>query len=105
MTAMADRHDTLVGGSPPAPPGLFWRWAALLAAFALLAVLVTVVAPGLPRYIGIERDIDLIKDKEIRAGAYYYTEVDQVPAIEAQVQAAMRASSPTDEAIINAGKE
>ena len=66
------------------------RLAAFFAAGAALAALVFVVAPALPRLLGIETQAQFIKDSGIRAGAWFYTEVDEIPMIELVVRSAMK---------------
>jgi hypothetical protein len=67
-----------------------FRFAAFFAGVAGLAALVLVVAPALPRLLGIETQAQFIKDSGIRAGAWFYTEVDEIPMIESVVRSAMK---------------
>lgn len=84
----AGRDEDGSGSSTRSP--VFRRLTAFFAASAAFAALVLVVLPALPRLLAMEAKTQFIKDSGIRAGAWFYTEVDQIPAIESLIRDAMR---------------
>ena len=88
LVERAGRDENGSGSSTRSHP--FFRFVAFFAGVAALAALVFVVAPGLPRLLGIETQAQFIKDSGIRAGAWFYTEVDEIPMIESVVRSAMK---------------
>ena len=62
----------------------------MLAALVLLVVIAAALARALPPLLSLEAELRLIKDRNIAAGALYYTEVEQLPMLESLVGAALR---------------
>jgi len=90
------------GWSEKGGGGQFGRFHPLLRAgfcllgFALVGALAFGVAPTLPRFLHIDDEIQTIKESGIRAGAIFYSEVEQIPAIESLVRGAARGNRPTE---------
>lgn len=69
------RHKT---GGNAGSTGAARRWMALLLGLALIGLFLFVVAPAAVQVAGIGGAVDAIAQKDIEAGAYFYTDVAKV---------------------------
>lgn len=68
----------LNSGGPSGPPASLRQWIALVLGIGLIMLLLFVVAPAAQEHMGIKDAVDEIRQRDIEAGAYYYTGVEQV---------------------------
>lgn len=93
---LVDRADRDGDGSGSSTrPHVLIRSVTFFATSAALAALVLVVLPALPRLLAMEAKTQFIQDSGIRAGAWFYTEVEQMPELESLVRDAVRDAGRT----------
>ncbi len=72
-----EKNSTFPGGGSADPPGGLWAWVRLLLALAAVLVFMFVIAPAGLKLPGFQSMSALIAEKNIRATALYYTDIDE----------------------------
>jgi hypothetical protein len=71
-----EKNSTFPSGSAD-PPGGLWAWVRLLLALAAVLVFMFVIAPAGLKLPGFQSMSALIAEKNLRATALYYTDIDE----------------------------
>ncbi|OGW45845.1 MAG: hypothetical protein A2078_10725 [Nitrospirae bacterium GWC2_57_9] len=77
---------------PPGPPRILKKWAPLVLGIMTIILFVVWVAPALGELSLIRTAVTAIREENIEAGAYFYTDVEKVGEAELYLRDSFRFS-------------